>query len=77
MKIGIIGCGTIANAAHIPAYLKNPDAEIKYFCDVLPERAQAAVENTAAVRRLRIIMWFWTTPKSSPFRFARRTICTP
>ena len=29
MKIGIIGCGTIANAAHIPAYLKNPEAEIK------------------------------------------------
>lgn len=45
MKIGIIGCGTIANAAHIPAYLKNPDAEIKYFCDILPERAQAAVEK--------------------------------
>ena len=45
MKIGVIGCGTIANAAHIPAYLKNPDAEIKYFCDILPERAQAAVEK--------------------------------
>ncbi len=45
MKVAIIGCGTIANAAHIPAYLKNPDAEIKYFCDVVPERAQAAVEK--------------------------------
>lgn len=45
MKVAIIGCGTIANAAHIPAYLKNPDAEIKYFCDILPERAQAAVEK--------------------------------
>ena len=45
MKVAIIGCGTIANAAHIPAYMKNPDVEIKYFCDVIPERAQAAVEK--------------------------------
>ena len=45
MKIGIIGCGTIANSAHIPSYLNNPDVEIKYFCDIIPERAQAAVEK--------------------------------
>ncbi len=45
MKIGIIGCGTIANSAHIPAYLKNEKAEIAYFCDIIPERAQAAVEK--------------------------------
>ncbi len=45
VKIGVIGCGTIANAAHIPAYMKNPDVEIKYFCDILPERAAAAVEK--------------------------------
>ena len=45
MKIGIIGCGTIANNAHIPNYLKNEEVEIKYFCDILPERAQAAVEK--------------------------------
>jgi predicted dehydrogenase len=45
MKVGIIGCGTIANAAHIPAYMANPDAEIKYFCDIIPERAKEAVEK--------------------------------
>ena len=45
MKVAVIGCGTIANSAHIPAYMKNPDAEIKYFCDIIPERAQAAVEK--------------------------------
>ncbi|MEG2251849.1 MAG: gfo/Idh/MocA family oxidoreductase, partial [Clostridia bacterium] len=45
MKVPVIGCGTIANSAHIPAYLKNPEVEIKYFCDILPERAQAAVEK--------------------------------
>ena len=45
MKIAIIGCGTIANNAHIPAYLKNKDAEIKWFCDIIPERADAAVKK--------------------------------
>ena len=28
MKIAIIGCGTIANSAHIPAYMKNKKVEI-------------------------------------------------
>ena len=45
IKIGIIGCGTIANSAHIPSYMANPDVEIKYFCDILPEKAKAAVEK--------------------------------
>ena len=45
MKVAVIGCGTIANAAHFPSYVKNPEAEIKYFCDIIPERAQAAVEK--------------------------------
>ncbi len=45
MKVAIIGCGTIANSAHIPAYMKNKEAEIKYFCDIIPERAKAAVEK--------------------------------
>ncbi|MCI9336490.1 MAG: Gfo/Idh/MocA family oxidoreductase [Lachnospiraceae bacterium] len=45
MKVAVIGCGTIANSAHIPAYMKNEDVEIKYFCDIIPERAEAAVEE--------------------------------
>lgn len=45
MKVAIIGCGTIANDAHIPAYLKNDKAEILYFCDIIPERADNAVEK--------------------------------
>ena len=45
MKVAVIGCGTIAHHAHIPSYIKNPTAEIKYFCDILPERAHDAVEK--------------------------------
>lgn len=45
MKIAVIGCGAIANAQHIPAYMKNEEAEIKYFCDIIPERAEKAVKE--------------------------------
>ena len=44
LRIAIIGCGNIANHAHIPNYLTNENVEIKYFCDIIPERADAAVE---------------------------------
>ncbi len=45
VKVAVIGCGNIACSAHIPAYTNNPDAEIKYFCDIIPERARAAAEK--------------------------------
>lgn len=45
VKVAVIGCGTIANNAHIPSYLGCPDAEIKYFCDIIPERAEEAVKK--------------------------------
>ena len=45
IKVAVIGCGTIANSAHIPAYLESPVAEIKYFCDIIPEKADAAVQK--------------------------------
>lgn len=44
-KVAVIGCGTIANNAHIPAYEANPNAKIKYFCDINKEKAEKAVKN--------------------------------
>lgn len=46
-KIGIavIGCGSIAQSAHIPAYQKNEKAELLCFCDILPERAEEMVRQ--------------------------------
>ncbi|MCL2404661.1 MAG: Gfo/Idh/MocA family oxidoreductase [Defluviitaleaceae bacterium] len=45
MKVAVIGCGTIANSAHIPSYINNPITEIKYFCDIIPEKAMEAVSK--------------------------------
>ncbi|MBQ2902762.1 MAG: Gfo/Idh/MocA family oxidoreductase [Clostridia bacterium] len=45
IKVAVIGCGNIANSAHIPAYMKNNEVEIKYFCDIIPERAEKCVEK--------------------------------
>lgn len=40
IKVAVIGCGTIGRGQHIPAYAKNPLAEIKYLVDIIPERAE-------------------------------------
>ena len=45
IKVAVIGCGRIANSAHIPAYMSNENAEIKYFCDIIPEKAEKAVNE--------------------------------
>lgn len=52
LKIAVIGCGNIANSAHIPAYVKNDKVEIKYFCDIIPERADAAVQKYGCGRAI-------------------------
>ena len=46
VKIGIIGCGGIANGKHMPAYKALADqAEMVAFCDIIEERAIKAREE--------------------------------
>lgn len=46
LKIGIIGCGGIANQKHFPALKNNENLnEIVAFCDVIRERAEKAAEE--------------------------------
>lgn len=44
MRVGIIGCGGIANA-HIKAYLLQPDVEIVAGCDLIPGKAKKFMEK--------------------------------
>ncbi|CAM3548436.1 Gfo/Idh/MocA family oxidoreductase [Paenibacillus lupini] len=45
LKIGIIGCGGIANGKHLPALSKNKNVEIVAFCDIVEERAAEAQQK--------------------------------
>lgn len=46
LKIGIIGCGGIANQKHFPALKNNGELnEIVAFCDIIRERAEKAAEE--------------------------------
>ena len=45
LRIGIVGCGGIANQKHLPAMKENSDlAEVVAFCDIIKERAENARE---------------------------------
>ncbi|GKS09319.1 Gfo/Idh/MocA family protein [Paenibacillus chitinolyticus] len=44
-RIGIIGCGGIANGKHLPSLAKLPNVELVAFCDIVIERAEKAKEQ--------------------------------
>ncbi len=45
MKIGIIGCGKIAQVRHIPEYAANPDAELAGYYDFVQERTEGLAKQ--------------------------------
>ena len=45
VRIGIIGCGGIANGKHMPSLKKVPNAEMVAFCDIIVEKAEAAAKQ--------------------------------
>ena len=45
LRIGIIGCGGIANGKHMPSLSKLGDVEMVAFCDLIEERAVKAAKE--------------------------------
>lgn len=45
IKIGIIGCGGIANGKHMPSLAQLGDVEMTAFCDIIETRAKEAAEK--------------------------------
>ena len=45
VRIGIIGCGGIANGKHMPALKKLPQVEMVAFCDIIEEKAIKAAKD--------------------------------
>ncbi len=48
VRIGIIGCGGIANGKHMPSLKKLPNVEMAAFCDIIEERAEKAAKEYGA-----------------------------
>lgn len=48
VKVGIIGCGGIANGKHMPGLAKLKSVEMVAFCDIVLERAQKAAQEFGA-----------------------------
>ena len=49
VRVGIIGCGGIANQKHMPSLKENSElCEMVYFCDIIPERAEKAAKEYGA-----------------------------
>ena len=42
VRVGIIGCGGIANGKHMPGLKFVPEVEMVAFCDLEESRAEAA-----------------------------------
>ncbi|AEI45301.1 Gfo/Idh/MocA family protein [Paenibacillus mucilaginosus] len=45
LRIGIVGCGGIANGKHLPALAKQDRVEVVAFCDIISERAEKAAKE--------------------------------
>jgi predicted dehydrogenase len=48
VKVGLIGCGGIANGKHMPALSTLSNVEMVAFCDLIQERAQDAADKFGA-----------------------------
>ena len=45
VRIGIIGCGGIANNKHLPALKRIKEVEVVAFCDIIVEKAEEAAKK--------------------------------
>lgn len=45
LRVGIIGCGGIANGKHMPSLQKVEEVEMVAFCDIIEERAAKAAKE--------------------------------
>lgn len=79
VRIGIIGCGGIANGKHMPALKKIEEAEMVAFCDIIEERAvkaakefgaraQKSIRITESCSRMRASRVFMSAPRTARIR---------
>ncbi|MBM7650805.1 Gfo/Idh/MocA family protein [Neobacillus cucumis] len=49
LRIGVIGCGSIAQHRHLPEYQVNPNVELVAVCDINQERAMEVAEKYGVI----------------------------
>ena len=59
VKVGIIGCGKIAQVRHIPEYLDNPNAKLTGLYDLNLQRAKELAEKYDCIRKLMQSVYVW------------------
>lgn len=45
VRLGVIGCGDIANGYHLPALTRIPEAKLVWACDLIENRARGTAEK--------------------------------
>lgn len=50
--VAVIGCGVIANNAHLPALSEMKDIRIKYACDIIKEKAEILKEKFPKIENI-------------------------
>lgn len=45
IKVGIVGCGFIANRKHLPMLVQHEDVEVVAFCDIIIEKAEVSAKQ--------------------------------
>ncbi|MGG1575039.1 Gfo/Idh/MocA family protein [Fictibacillus sp. NRS-1165] len=48
LRVGVIGCGSIARKRHLPEYEANEHVEIAAVCDLIPERVEETAQQYGA-----------------------------
>ncbi|MBU3216359.1 Gfo/Idh/MocA family oxidoreductase [Clostridium estertheticum] len=49
LRVGIIGCGGIANGKHMPSLAKIAEIEMVAFCDIIIEKAEIAAKEYGSI----------------------------
>lgn len=74
-RIGIIGCGGIANGKHMPSLSKLPNIQMTAFCDIVEERAAAAAAHYGAPDGTRVYTDYRQLLEDSSLDIIH--VCTP
>ncbi len=72
LRVGIVGCGKIANVDHVPGYLRVPDVEVVSLMDIKPAQMKKLNQNHGFnARPYRDLAMFLTSGLDAV------SICTP